>query len=202
MAFALPAVMRTPALVKAAPSFIVCVLLAVASYFQVRAMMQPRPRALGGAVAITDVTFEDDGKSYVVHAHVTNKKTHGVYVYTMERGHDFDEATGTLTVQMHTVPHRPPPNIKMLSCHTWLPSMRRIPPSGSTDLIMKMSRTQPKMGDGGWTQVPYVPTRVRVELGWSNTEITGSQIPQSLCGYDADERIQDLERGVVTQTSQ
>ncbi len=104
---------------------------------------------------------------------------------------------------MHTVPRRPPPNLKQLCCQTFLPSMRRIAPSGSADLIVKVPRTQRKtIETGGWGELPYAPARVRVELGWSNTEITGSQIAQSLCGYDADARIQELERGVVTQTSQ
>jgi hypothetical protein len=194
--------MRMLALVKAAPTVLACALLAAASYLQVYAVLHPRPSRLGGAVAVKEVTLEDDGAHYLVHVHVTNTMTHGVYVYTMERHWDFDDATRTLTVEMHAVPRRPPPNIKMLSCHTMLPSMRRIAPGASADLIVKMPRTQRKAIEaGGWGEVPYAPARVRVELGWSNTAITGGQIDQSLCGYDADARIEELERGVVTQTS-
>jgi hypothetical protein len=201
-ALAWPAAMRIPAIVKRAPPFVLCALLAVAAYFQAYATMHPRPWALGGAVAVTRVTFEDDGQHYLVHAHVTNDRVHGVYVYTMQRHYDFDEATGVLTVAMRAFPLLLPPHIKMLSCHTMFSPMQRIAPSKSADLTVKLPRTLRKTGEGGWKEVPFVPDHVRVELAWSDAPITSGKIDPSLCNYDAEVAMQGLERGVVTQTSQ
>lgn len=199
--FASPARMRIPALVKAAPPLLLGALLAVGTYLQVYAALHPRPWTLGGAVALTRVSYEDDGQHYLVHAHVINNRTRSVYVYSMDRGYDFDDETGTLKVEMRTVPRQLPPNIKMLSCHTMLPGMRRVGPGQSADLTVKLPRTVWRKEGERMQPVPYVPERVEVELAWAKAPITWDKIDQSLCNYDADVRIQELEQGFVTQTS-
>jgi hypothetical protein len=113
--------------------------------------------------------------------------------------HHYDEGSGTLTAIMHTVPRLPTGS--SADCYVMLPSFRAVDPLESVDLRLTLPRQSRMFVYGAPLKENPVPTRVRLELGWSDEPLTLHDGEHSLCVYDAGTRLQARERGIAVQRS-